>query len=179
MLELAVLHEPGVGVENITRANIAKEYLPPLSGHQKFSSPTSKLIDYAMVLQPLVTPSDGGGKEDDNDNKRLPLSRIVKFLNDLDYPSFNQSSYGPLCYMPSGVFIETKINSQKSSEALAQLSVWLSSWYSRVSEFPCSDESERHASPVLPIIEVAVTNQRKGWPVRQARRGREEILGQI
>ncbi|KAI1125267.1 hypothetical protein F5Y10DRAFT_284426 [Nemania abortiva] len=164
MLELAVLHEPGVGVENITRANIAKEYLPPLSDHQKFSPPTSKLIDYAMVLQPLVTPSDGGGKEDDNDNKRLPLSRIVKFLNALAYPSFNQSSYSPLRYMPSGVFIETEINSQKSSGALAQLSVWLSSWYSRVSEFPCSNESERHASPVLPIIEVASST----WQLRFA-----------
>ncbi|KAI0423972.1 hypothetical protein F5Y09DRAFT_325686 [Xylaria sp. FL1042] len=154
MLELAVLHVPGVGVENITRANIAKEFLPPMSDHQRFSSPGHKLIDYAMVLQPLDTPSPKSGENNDG-NKRLPLSRIRSFLDALAYPSFNQSSYAPLCDMPSGIFIETKINSQKSSEAIAQLGVWLSSWYSRVSEFPCSDESTRPASPVLPIIQVA------------------------
>ncbi|KAI0406669.1 hypothetical protein F4802DRAFT_557049 [Xylaria palmicola] len=154
MLELAVLHIPGVGVENITRANIAKEFLPPMSDHQKFSSPGSKLIDYAMVLQPLDSPSAGSDRNSDS-NKRLALSRIRSFLDMLVYPSFNQSSYAPLCDMPSGIFIETKINSQKSSEAIAQLGIWLSSWYSRVSEFPRSDESKRLASPVLPILQVA------------------------
>ncbi|RWA11746.1 hypothetical protein EKO27_g3364 [Xylaria grammica] len=153
MLELAVLHVPGVSVENITRANIAKEFLPPMSNRPKFSSPSSKGIDYAMVLQPFDSPSARSDKNNDLD-KRLTLSRIRSFLGGLAYPSFNQSSYAPLCDMPSGIFIKTEINSQNTSEAIAQLGIWLSSWYSRVSEFPRSDESKRPALPVLPILQA-------------------------
>ncbi|KAJ2980982.1 hypothetical protein NUW58_g6801 [Xylaria curta] len=163
MLELAVLHAPGVGVENITGAHIAEEFLPPLSVHHKFSSLSSKPIDYAMVLQPLTMPYTESGKENNN-NKRLPLSRVVKFLDTLAYPSFNQSSYAPLRYMPSGVFIGTGSNNQNSSEAIAQLGIWLSSWYSRVSEFPRSDESERLTSPVLPILQATPAS----WSLRFA-----------
>ena len=51
--------------------------------------------------------------------------------------------------MPSGMFIETKVNTQKSTEAKAQLGMWLASWYGRVSEFPGAS-----VLPVLPILLV-------------------------
>ncbi|KAI0478309.1 hypothetical protein F4859DRAFT_479332 [Xylaria cf. heliscus] len=162
MLELAVLHAPGVGVENITRANIAKEFLPPISDHNRFSAPSSKLIDYAMVLQPLDLLR-AEIAENISDNKRLSLSRMVSFVDKLDYPSFNQSSYAPLRSMPSGIFIETKINSQKSSEATAQLGIWLASWHNRVSKFPRSDKHKGLPSPVLPVLKVDSSSWRLGF----------------
>ncbi|KAI1156293.1 hypothetical protein F4825DRAFT_322217 [Nemania diffusa] len=119
MLKPAVLHAPGVSGENITRAEIAKEFLPLKSDRPKFPYPS---IDYAMVLQPLDTLHVGGGNENGS-NKGLPLSRIINFGNALAYLSFNQSSYDPLCYMSSDVFIKTRISIHESSEAKAQLGI--------------------------------------------------------
>ncbi|KAI1147239.1 hypothetical protein F4825DRAFT_455672 [Nemania diffusa] len=57
--------------------------------------------------------------------------------------------------MPSGIFIETKVNTQKSTEAKAQLGMWLASWYGRVSEFPhVTDQDEPLPPPVLPVLLV-------------------------
>ncbi|KAF2967985.1 hypothetical protein GQX73_g5575 [Xylaria multiplex] len=145
MLKLAVSHTPNVGVENVTRANIAKDFLPPTSARHVSLPASSKLIDYAMVLKPLPTLRNEGHES----SKKLSLERVVYFVDRLEYPSFNQSSYSPLCHMPSGIFIETKVNTQKSTEAKAQLGMWLASWYGRVSEFP--DISD---PPVLPILLV-------------------------
>ena len=145
MLKLAVSQTPNVGVENVTRANIAKDFLPPTSARHVSLPAGSKLIDYAMVLKPSPTLGD----EDHKSRKKLSLERVVYFVDMLEYPSFNQSSYSPLCHMPSGMFIETKVNTQKSTEAKAQLGMWLASWYGRVSEFPGAS-----VLPVLPILLV-------------------------
>lgn len=56
--------------------------------------------------------------------------------------------------MPSGIFIETKVGAQKSTEAQAQLGMWLASWYGRVSEFPNIEHSDALPPPVLPILLV-------------------------
>lgn len=85
MLELAVSHTPSVAVENVTRANIAKDFLPPTSARHVSLPAASKLIDYAMVLKPLPTLRD----EDRRASKKLSLERVVYFVDMLDYPSFN------------------------------------------------------------------------------------------
>ncbi|KAJ8132200.1 hypothetical protein O1611_g1427 [Lasiodiplodia mahajangana] len=151
MLDLAVLYTPGVGVENITRANIAKEFLPPTSFHHLSLPPDGKLIDYAMVLQPPRCD-----RVDPNGSNKLTLERIADFVGRLEYESFSQTPYKPLVEMPSGIFIETKIaGGQKSDEAQTQLGVWLASWYGRVSKFPCVPAQTNNtilAAPVLPIL---------------------------
>ncbi|KAI0426627.1 hypothetical protein F5Y09DRAFT_58062 [Xylaria sp. FL1042] len=162
MLDLAVSHTPSVGVENVTRANIAKDFLPPTSARHMSLPAGSKLIDYAMVVKPSPTFGDEESDENNDDgSKKLSLERIVYFVDMLDYPSFNQSSYSPLCSMPSGIFIETKVNTQKSTEAKAQLGMWLASWYGRVSEFPNIRDHDNNNNnnnvlppPVLPILLV-------------------------
>ncbi|RWA09180.1 hypothetical protein EKO27_g5926 [Xylaria grammica] len=159
MLDLAASHTPSVGVENVTRANIAKDFLPPTSARHTPLPAGSKLIDYAMVLKPSPAFADEESREnkDNTGRKKLSIERIVHFVDMLDYPSFNQSSYSPLCSMPSGVFIETKVNTQKSTEAKSQLGMWLASWYGRVSEFPESrghDDDGGLRPPVLPILLV-------------------------
>ncbi|GAP86802.1 hypothetical protein SAMD00023353_2100730 [Rosellinia necatrix] len=148
MLHLALSHTPGVGVENVTRANIAKDFLPPTSARHVSLPAGSKLIDYAMVLKPSPTFQD-----EEPDRKTLSLERVVYFVDKLAYPSFNQSSYSPLCNMPSGIFIGTKVNTQKSTEAKAQLGMWLASWYGRVFEFP-NIGPDVLPPPVLPILLV-------------------------
>ncbi|KAI0812223.1 hypothetical protein GGR55DRAFT_640848 [Xylaria sp. FL0064] len=148
MLNLAVLHTPAVGIENVTRATIAKEFLPQTSARLRPRSPDSKLIDYAMVLKPEepVQALPPG---------RLDLDRVVYLLDELEPQCFNQSNYDPLITMPSGVFIETKVKSQKSDEAMTQLGMWLASWYDRISQFPClSDEEDPLPSPVIPVLIV-------------------------
>ncbi|KAI0410218.1 hypothetical protein F5X98DRAFT_360034 [Xylaria grammica] len=158
MLDLATSHTPGVAVENVTRANIAKDFLPPTSARHTPLPAGSKLIDYAMVLKP--SPADGdeeSRRNNDDGRKKLSIERIVRFVDMLDYPSFNQSSYSPLCNMPSGIFIETKVNRQKATEGMGQLGMWLASWYGRVSEFPKSSGHDNDGGlppPVLPILLV-------------------------
>ncbi|KAI1278167.1 hypothetical protein F5Y07DRAFT_68015 [Xylaria sp. FL0933] len=148
MLNLAILHTPAVGIENVTRATIAKEFLPQTSTRLRPRSPDSKLIDYAMVLKPEepVKPLQPG---------QLDLDRVVNFLDELELQCFNQSNYDPLIDMPSGVFIETKVKGQKLDEAKTQLGMWLASWYGRISQFPClSDEEDALPSPVIPVLIV-------------------------
>ncbi|KAI0965885.1 hypothetical protein F4678DRAFT_476297 [Xylaria arbuscula] len=140
MLTLAVSHTPSVGIENVTRANIAKDFLPPTSARHVSLPAGSKLIDYAMVLQPSLTLGSGNGDKDHEGNNKLSLERVIYFVDKLDYSSFNQSSYSPLCHMPSGIFIETK------------LGMWLASWYGRVSEFPNLTGHDKLLPPILPIL---------------------------
>ncbi|KAI0537742.1 hypothetical protein GGR58DRAFT_470610 [Xylaria digitata] len=148
MLDLAILHTPAVSIENVTRANIAKNFLPQTSADPISLTPDSKLIDYVMVLKPQ---QHGGG---------LNRQRLIHFIDQLEYRGFNQSPYYPLRIMPSGVFIETKVNNQRSNEGKAQLGMWLASWYSRVSTFPCLAEQDDILSPpVIPILLV----EAKSW----------------
>ncbi|KAI1260757.1 hypothetical protein F5Y18DRAFT_404411 [Xylariaceae sp. FL1019] len=157
MLDLAVSHTPSVGVENVTRADIAEDFLPPTSARHMAQPATSKLIDYAMVVKPSPTLGDHESHEKHDGSKKLSLERIVHFVDMLDYPSFNQSSYSPLCSMPSGVFIKTNVNTHESTEAKAQLGMWLASWFGRVSEFPDSSDHDGRdvlPSPVLPALLV-------------------------
>ncbi|KAI1347327.1 hypothetical protein F5Y01DRAFT_318872 [Xylaria sp. FL0043] len=146
MLDLAILHIPAVGIENITRATIAKGFLPQTSVCLGPLSPDSKLIDYAMVLKPEepVEALQPG---------QLDHDRIAKFLGQLEDQCFNQSHYGPLTAMPSGVFVETKAEDRKTDEAKTQLGMWLASWYGRIAQFPClSDEEDALPSPVIPVL---------------------------
>ncbi|KAI1111267.1 hypothetical protein F5Y14DRAFT_464692 [Nemania sp. NC0429] len=168
MLKLAVSRTPGVGVENITHANIANDFLPLTSARYMSVPSVSWPIDYAMVLKPSYPPGGAESHENSGDGsgsskEPLNLDRINSFLRILDYPSFNQSSYPPLRTMPSGIFIQTKVNLKKSLEAQAELGVWLASWYGRVSEFPNvrdhdggNDDDDGHVlpPPVLPILLV-------------------------
>ncbi|KAJ8124296.1 hypothetical protein O1611_g9345 [Lasiodiplodia mahajangana] len=140
MLDLAVLHNPTVGIENITGASIKREFLPKPASRLSVT-PDTGLISYAMVLNPQV-------------EERLEFERVVNFINLLDFPGFNQSSYYPLRLMPSGVFIETKASVHRSSEAKFRLGMWLASWYNRVSEFPCSENNYILPPPVIPILLV-------------------------
>jgi hypothetical protein len=142
ILNLAIQHIPAVGVEKVTRANIAKDFLPGTSAQPISLPPDSKLIDYAMVLKPL-------------EHTKVNATRIGWFIDSLEYRGFNQSPYYPLRTMPSGVFIETKVSSQKSNEAKAQLGMWLASWYGRISQFPCpAEENDILPPPVIPVLLV-------------------------
>ncbi|KAJ2992426.1 hypothetical protein NUW58_g2175 [Xylaria curta] len=147
ILNLAIQHIPAVGVENVTRANIARDFLPGTSAQPISLPPDSKLIDYAMVLRPL-------------EHTRVNATRISWFIDSLEYRGFNQSPYYPLRTMPSGVFIETKVSSQKSNEAKAQLGMWLASWYGRISQFPCpAGGDDILPPPIMPVLLV----EGKSW----------------
>ncbi|KAI0105284.1 hypothetical protein GGR51DRAFT_571946 [Nemania sp. FL0031] len=152
MLNLAVQDIPGVRVENVTRANIAKEFLPPTSIEHMSLPPDSKLIDYAMVLQPLNAEASA---RDVRGGNGLINRRMDSFVAQLEYLSFNQSPYPPLCTMPSGIFIGTKAGIN-SIEAKTQLGMWLASWYGRVSRFPCINDSVL-PPPILPVLIVEAT----------------------
>ncbi|KAI0114071.1 hypothetical protein GGR51DRAFT_505431 [Nemania sp. FL0031] len=140
MLDLAVLHNPSISIENVTRANITREFLPQ-SASPISVTPDSKLIDYAVVLNPEV-------------EERVNIKRIMRFIDTLEFRGFNQSSYFPLRIMPSGIFIETKASKGGSSEGKARLGMWLASWYHRVSVFPYSENNDVLPPPVIPILLV-------------------------
>lgn len=175
--------------ENITRAGVAKPFLPtadhtivtstvslpPSSsssamsvevsgtgtgtgeGHLRSTTGPSardkelqitagKMIDFAIVLRPpppAVTPDSG-------DSLIRSLYRLVKSLPQ-GTNFFNQSTYEPLVFSLSGVFIETKIDSRQYAEAQNQLGIWLSSWFGRVRAIQ-EHVTESRKDPTDPIL---------------------------
>ncbi|KAJ4319436.1 hypothetical protein N0V84_006338 [Fusarium piperis] len=142
-LRLAVSGVPHVSAENITQAAIAKAFIPPSRG--ELETLGGKMIDYALLLQP---------------DRELAV-RIADFVNGFDGPrSFNQSTHGPLCYEPTGVLIETKIDTRRRAEGKAQLGVWLAAWYGRIAKFaprPSEDVGSLNL-PFLPVVLVVCEN---------------------
>ncbi|KAI8648935.1 hypothetical protein NCS56_01510700 [Fusarium sp. Ph1] len=99
------------------------------------------MIDYALLLQP---------------DKDLS-TRIATFVNEFDGPkSFNQLTHGPLCYEPSGVLVETKVDTRRRAEGKAQLGVWLAAWYGRVAKYEplASSPGNSERLPFLPVLLV-------------------------
>ncbi|KAJ3453630.1 hypothetical protein MRS44_017877 [Fusarium solani] len=139
VLRLAMSNMPHVNAENITQASIAKPFVPASRGELETLS--GKMIDYALLLQP---------------DKDLS-SRIATFVDELDGPkSFNQSTHGPLCYEPSGVLVETKVDTRRRAEGKAQLGIWLAAWYGRVAKYEplASSPGNSERLPFLPVLLV-------------------------
>ncbi|RYO76331.1 hypothetical protein DL766_008898 [Monosporascus sp. MC13-8B] len=134
MLKLAVLPQLDVGYENVTRANIARTFLPQAPA-ELGPSMSGKMIDYAMVLIDDSVP-------------------IRHFVDRLEHRFFNQTSYPPLCFCPAGLFIETKADSSNGwSEGKAQLGLWLAAWFKRVSMFS-SPPPTTIKLPFMPVLLV-------------------------
>ncbi|GAW12809.1 hypothetical protein ANO14919_021800 [Xylariales sp. No.14919] len=120
VLALALAEYPEVRAENVTRANIAKPFQPLARPELDLEVPLStKMIDYALLLDPVDELS----------------GHIRDFVARLQLQTFNQSNYEPLRTAPSGVFVETKVETKRYPEARAQLGIWLATWFGRVSEF--------------------------------------------
>ncbi|KAI0144426.1 hypothetical protein GGR57DRAFT_334889 [Xylariaceae sp. FL1272] len=127
MLDLAVRDHHHVVYENVTRANIAGTFLPHASAEISLPLGT-KMIDYVMAIS--GEEAIGTGLDD------LP-QRIRTFASKLTPDIFNQTNYESLRNCPTGVFIETKVDSMSGwSEGKAQLGFWLASWFKRIGMFP-------------------------------------------
>lgn len=88
------------------QAAIAKSFVPPARG--ELETLGGKMIDYALILRP---------------EKQLAV-RIASFVDGFDGPrTFNQSTHGTLCYDPTGVLIETKVDIRRHAEGKAQLGI--------------------------------------------------------
>ncbi|RYO77728.1 hypothetical protein DL766_005245 [Monosporascus sp. MC13-8B] len=144
ILRLAVSSTPYVGAENITQAAIAKAFVPAARGDLETLG--SKMIDYALLLRP---------------EKHLAV-RIADFVDGFDAPrTFNQSTHGALCYEPTGVLVETKVDIRRRAEGKAQLGIWLAAWYGRVARFaplPSGDAGIPTNLPFLPVLLVVCEN---------------------
>ncbi|EXK76908.1 hypothetical protein FOQG_18361 [Fusarium oxysporum f. sp. raphani 54005] len=135
-LRLAVSNIPEVEAENITTSAIERTCIPPARGDLETLG--GKMIDYAFLLRP---------------DKALE-TRITNFVAELpDMQSFNQSTHGPLCKEPTGVLIETKVESKRQGEGKTQLGIWLASWFGRVAKFEGSKKL-----PFLPVLLVVCEN---------------------
>ena len=144
ILRLAVSRTAHVGAENITQAAIAKAFIPAARG--ELETLGGKMIDYALLLRP---------------EKQLAI-RIANFVDGFDGPrTFNQSTHGALCYEPTGVLIETKVDIRRRAEGKAQLGIWLAAWYGRVARFaplPSEDSGTPTNLPFLPVLLVVCEN---------------------
>ncbi|WKT50713.1 hypothetical protein QSH57_015683 [Fusarium oxysporum f. sp. vasinfectum] len=129
--------------------------IPPARGDLETLG--GKLIDYAFLLRP---------------DKALE-TRITNFVAELPgVQSFNQSTHGPLRKEPTGVLIETKVESKRQGEGKTQLGIWLASWFGRVAKFEGSKKL-----PFLPVILVVCEN----WELYSAfnKEDRFEVCGPI
>ncbi len=163
ILRLAVSSTPHVGAENITQAAIAKAFIPAARG--ELETLGGKMIDYALLLRP---------------EKDLAV-RIANFVDGFDGPrTFNQSTHGALCYEPTGVLVETKVDIRRRAEGKAQLGIWLAAWYGRVAKFaplPSGDSGTPTNLPFLPVLLVVCEN----WELYFAfdREGEFEVCGPL
>lgn len=178
ILELAVPQcghsGAAVGIENVTRAKIAKSFVPTTADTNldlslapgvgsggSSGNPESKMVDFAMVLHLADSDCDDDDGDDDGDNIKLEglARRMAIFVSRLpDVPTFNNTTFAPLCLNPAGVFIETKVDTKRYAEAQAQLGIWVSSWFARVTAFSPSSE----ALPAVPLI-LAVDESWELW----------------
>jgi hypothetical protein len=179
LLKLAVRQSADVAVENVTRANIAKPFIPPSNGY--FQLPINgKMIDYAMVLRPTGDSTLGDGN-DDNDDRAYQdrdgslCRRISRFVDQLSPRTFNQSTYSPLCLCPTGVFVETKVELTKHPEGQVQLGIWLASWFLRLEVFPPPRQRQERVGggvppvpPVLPVL-IVVADSWELWFASRAK----------
>lgn len=151
ILQLAVKDTPGVRSENVTRANIAKAFMPEVYVPMDTAG-GGKMIDYVLMLT-----GDGLahlGESASEDEERF-ARRLTEFVVHLNTPTFNQSTYPPLCYSPTGVFIETKVDPKRYDEGQAQLGLWLAAWFGRVASFPSTaSDSPSGKLPFVPVIIV-------------------------
>ncbi|KAI1127452.1 hypothetical protein F5Y10DRAFT_278130 [Nemania abortiva] len=146
MLNLAALHAPDVAVENTTGASIDRRFIPSsvATYNGKLDGGT---VDYVLALRP--------------ESKRLQ-----DFISNLDHPLFNQTNYPPLRIWPTGVFVKIRAmdHDQSVAEAMIQLSIWVASWFNRISSFPentPSSSSSKRSPPFIPILLV----DRGSWDV--------------
>lgn len=163
LLRLSVRHTTDVAVENVTRANIAKPFIPTSNEHVDLPL-SGKMIDYAFVLRPPLSYTTGIGSGDSSDEANEDLyRRISRFVDTLEPRTFNQTTYERLRLAPSGTFVETKVELKRYPEAQTQLGMWLAAWYYRISMFPPSrsregggrgEEGADHQPPVLPVLLV-------------------------
>lgn len=140
---------------NVTRASIAKPFIPPTREELKLDLLGSKMIDYVLVLRPDSSEDATG---------MLAAHEMAHFLSrqtaqgsgtGATSDTFNQSTYGLLCLCPGGVFIETKTETKRLTEAQCQLGVWVASWFGRVRMFQGLDDGKGGA-PTLPVIPLLI-----------------------
>ncbi|KAI0813665.1 hypothetical protein GGR55DRAFT_687343 [Xylaria sp. FL0064] len=153
LLKLAVRHSADVAVENVTRANIARPFIPPANGYVQLPL-NGKMIDYALMLRP--SGDSGGTAADDDDREGSLCRRISRFVDQLSPRTFNQSTYSPLCLCPTGVFVETKVELKKHPEGQVQLGIWLASWFLRIELFPPPPPGQQRVGAVPSVLPVLI-----------------------
>ncbi|KAI0537854.1 hypothetical protein GGR58DRAFT_470108 [Xylaria digitata] len=174
LLKLAVRDSADVAVENVTRANIARPFIPPANGYVQLPL-NGKMIDYALVLRPPGNSNGTAAEDDDRDGSLC--RRISRFVDQLSPRTFNQSTYSPLCLCPTGIFIETKVELKKHPEGRVQLGIWLASWFLRIELFspppPGRQQGQRvdMVPSVLPVLIVVADS----WELWFASRGRTDF----
>ncbi|KAK5651305.1 hypothetical protein OQA88_12649 [Cercophora sp. LCS_1] len=125
MLEMALADVEFVQAELITAASILPSFLPrvqlgPASLVEAVSQ--AKMVDYALVLQPITDPTDSPPTAYQTLLRSLPI----------DQYALSQTDYGPLRHFPAPVVLETKADSGDLGEAKAQLGVWAAAWFQRM-----------------------------------------------
>lgn len=122
LLALATRHLSNISAENCTTAAISQPFIPQFRNNTTTApnQPTeSKLIDYALVVQPTTS--------------RSPLrSRITNLVSTLSEKSFNQTAASHLLFAPVAVSLETKADGGRRDEAATQIGVWVAAAHKRL-----------------------------------------------
>lgn len=138
--------------ENVTRANIARPFLPVTHGAGSAGggeeATANKMIDFAIALSAPLPPTEIGAQPNSL------FKTIYRLVNSLPHKFFNQTPYEPLVFNPTGVFIETKVDSRQYAEAQNQLGIWLSSWFGRIRALRENLGRSYMHSPCIPVLLV-------------------------
>ncbi|KAK3309975.1 uncharacterized protein B0T15DRAFT_506695 [Chaetomium strumarium] len=169
------MHAPHVNTAVVTTAAIAKPFIPRMGEHAATEFVEKKMVDFALVLDLAAAAGEGNGRQDWYSDLNGTINRVVE-SQPVGEATVNQSLYGPMCYRPVAVSIETRTGGGGSSavEGRTQLAAWTAAWHERVKRFQ-REGGERVVT--LPLILV----NEHAWQLSFAcdRGDRLEIVGHM
>ncbi|THY39233.1 hypothetical protein D6C98_10080 [Aureobasidium pullulans] len=136
LAEAASVHQGHTTSTNITTARIGPLSLIPRT--QDNVHIRGKTVDFALVLE-------------DSDVLRAAAARLPNNA-DKGVFSYNHTSYSPLLRRPIAVSIETKRQGEHFRDALAQLGVWTSAHFARLTELLTAAGRSHVRPPMLPCL---------------------------
>lgn len=159
-----------VGWEVITTAQITKPFVPPMGDSAPTEFADKKMVDLAMVLEPVVDNDSKRKKEakqqvagQDHAASEQRFRRLAHAIQRVvssqphDKQTINQSLYTALLNWPIGISIETKANAA-SDAGRVQLAIWTAAWHERMRDIMMtagkwSSDTRLITMPLLLIVD--------------------------
>ena len=153
-----------VWYKDLTTARISdRGLLPNIPGF----GPKSKMVDYGIVIQPIVDST--------------LETNIERFCSELQIESVNQTNPNHVRFTPIAISIETKRAAVEEDQAMLQLNTWVSAHFAKLNsligsyapnEMAKAEVRAKVTMPILPLVKI----QGHDWKLLIAEKKADLIL---